>query len=173
MIQEGISYDKSSQQFLFNWESDSPSDIIKLVDIRRKASIKGGVQYYVPYVALPRDGKYTLEYKSIMNLFRDKLKRLELNPTDIDRMIDSAIAGLIDVYGDRLNNIELIVTPKSSSTLNQKIAARIHELIPNAKLVSDVFIKNSIDKITINMEKIAGLLGGDFCFLPRFHRFCV
>lgn len=153
---EGVSYDKETSKFSFNFDNDQFSDIINLVKIRNKVSKKHGVLYYVPFVALPKNGEYTTEYKAIMNSFRDKLKKMEFDKVDEDKIIDHAITGLIDVYGDKLNNIGVIVTPKSSSRLNQRIAEKIHGLIPAAKVVNDAFIKSSIDQILINTNKIVG-----------------
>jgi pyrimidine operon attenuation protein/uracil phosphoribosyltransferase len=156
MLKEGISYDKLTDEFLFNWEADSSTDIINLVDIRNKTSKKIGVEYYVAFVALPKNGIYSTEYKEQMTNFRDKLKKLELNRKNVDRMVDRSIEGLINVYGKQLENIGVIVTPKSGSPLNRLIAKRVHELIPNARLLNDVIVKNKIDNIIINTEKIKG-----------------
>jgi hypothetical protein len=156
MIREGISYDSESEKFRFNWNTDDPQDIIRLVSIRRKISTKIGVQYYAPYVALPRNGEYTPEYKSSMKLFREKLKKVELDRGDINKMIDVAIDGLLHAYGDEINNVGMIVTPRSSSTLNKIMSERLHKIIPNARLVNDLFIKNSVEKISINTDKIKG-----------------
>lgn len=153
---EGVSHDKKTSKFSFDFDNDQLSDIINLVKIRNKVSKKHGVLYYVPFVALPKDGQYTTEYKLTMNSFREKLKKMEFDKVDEDKIIDHAIRGLVDVYGDKLKNIGIIVTPKSSSRLNQKIAEKISGLIPTAHVVNDAFIKNSIDQILINTEKIVG-----------------
>jgi hypothetical protein len=156
MIHEGVQYNPSTDTFTFNWESDSPEDLIDLVKIRKKTSTKSGIQYYVPFVALPKGNKYTNEYKQAMNSFRKKLKDMTLPKSDLDRMVDTAIDGFIEVEGNRLDDIGVIVTPKSKSTLNRKISARLKELLPNATLADDVFVKSTLDKITINAEKIKG-----------------
>ena len=59
------------------------------------------------------------------------------------------------VYASKLlkdNEIDIIVMPKSSSTLTKDFASELGKRFPHIKIMVDSFVKSEIDKIVLNTE---------------------
>lgn len=81
-------------------------------------------------------------------LYALKYKDSLIDPIDYDRFISKAIIGLYKTVGA---NIDAIIYPSSSSTINYDIAKKLQEKIGyNCKLLTNVIAKNSIENIQID-----------------------
>lgn len=151
IVREGISL--NDDQFVFDFKSDKNTDIIylKFRTFNTKFSLKKGVETFVGY-------KYSKDAdKKILEKFRNDLKSLNYNTikeSDLNLFINKAIIGLNRLYN--ISNLDIIISPESSSKLNDKIGNIIKEKAgDNTIFVSQGFIKNVINNIEIDIDKLS------------------
>lgn len=150
IVREGISL--NDDNFIFNFKSDSVDDIIhlKFRSFNKKFSIKKGIDTYVGY-------KYEKNVdKNILEKFRNDLKSLNynsINENDLNLFINKAILGLNDLYNIR--NFDVIISPESSSKLNDKVGYMLKKKAGvNTIFIEHGFLKNAIDNIQIDTDKL-------------------
>ena len=151
LLIEGITYNREQDTFDFNWINDTSEDLLnlKLQKFNKYASIKGGFELYYAY-------KFNkIKDKKILSLLRDSIKYIDINHIqnkDIELLISKSINNFNQLKP--LNTFDIIVFPKSSSKILDLIKNKMSAKAGNNTLVvSDVFVKNSIENIRFNEEK--------------------
>lgn len=148
---EGIEYDSLAGDFKFDWKSDKGSDLVplKLQSYNRYIATKQGVKLYYAY-------KFSKESdKQVKDLFRTAIKYLDsekINSQDIDLMITKAFTSFNQLKP--LQEYDVIVFPKSTSKLLEKIKSYLESKVATSLVVSDAFVKATFENITLDWDKI-------------------
>jgi hypothetical protein len=152
LLIEGISFNQETDSFDFNWKNDSPSDLIglKLQKYNEYISSKQGFNLYYAY-------KFNKNVdKSLKSLLRDSIKYVDekfIKSNDMELFLSKGINSFNQI--EPLNKFDIIVFPKSSSNilnnLKQKLSSKAGM---NTILASDLFVKNTIENIQYNQEKL-------------------
>jgi phosphoribosylpyrophosphate synthetase len=151
MIIEGVKYNKQSDTFDFIWKEDAPDDLInlKLQKYNRVLSKKDGNKVYYAYKLNKDAGSETKILKQSIKYVDDKVSE-----SDVNLMINKAVASFNAI--DDLSSYDLVVTPKSTSKvldlMRNAIGAKAG---PNTMVSSDLFVKNTIDNIKFDEEKLS------------------
>ena len=152
LLIEGIKYNEQTEHFDFDWKQDTPQDLIniKLQKFNKYTSTKQGFDVYYAYKfnkSIDQDLKSNL---------RDSIKYLDtnkINQNDIDILISKAINNFNQI--ELLNEFDLIVFPKSTSKILDLIKLKMSAKAGGNTLIStDLFVKNSIENIKYNEEKL-------------------
>jgi hypothetical protein len=89
----------------------------------------------------------------------DKNKRVELlkyikskfsKRKEYDILLSKAVVGLFNNPNFNVSDVDLIMFPKSSSSLNYDLANKISQRIPNSLMVTDMFLKNEPENVSVN-----------------------
>jgi len=147
---EGTRYNKEIDSFEFDWSKDAPDDLLnlKLQLYNKKLSSKNNVDVYYAY-------KLNNVNKSIKSDLRNSIKYMDskISSNDIDLMLSKAVNNFNSI--EPLSNFDIIVTPKSTSGVLHKLKLKLHAKAgTNTLMSSDIFIKNAIDNIKYDEEKI-------------------
>lgn len=147
---EGIRYNKESDKFEFVWNEDAPGDLVnlKLQRYNKLLSTKGGDKVYYAY-------KVDSAQKDESAILRKSIKYMDtkVNREDVELMISKAVVNFNTL--SPLSNYDLIITPKSTSNVLDLLKNFIHAKAgSNTLLSSDVFVKNTIDNIKFDEEKL-------------------
>jgi hypothetical protein len=147
---EGIRYNKETDSFDFDWSKDAPDEFInlKLQPYNKKLSSKNNVDVYYAY-------KLNTSDKVIKSDLRSSIKYMDskISSKDIDLMISKAVNSFNSI--EPLSSFDIIVTPKSSSGILHKLKLKLHAKAgTNTLISSDLFIKNTIDNIKYDEDKI-------------------
>jgi phosphoribosylpyrophosphate synthetase len=147
---EGVRYNKESDSFEFDWSKDAPEDLLnlKLQSYNKKLSSKNNVDIYYAYKLNPID-------KSIKSDLRNSIKYMDskISSKDLDLMISKAVNNFNSI--EPLSSFDIIITPKSSSGVLHKLKLALHAKAgSNTYMSSDIFIKNTIDNIKYDEEKL-------------------
>ena len=150
MLIEGIRYNSETDSFDFVWNEDLPGDLVdlKLQRYNRLLSTKDGNKVYYAY-------KFNKTEGDKMSELRDSIKYLDtkVSKQDVDLMISKAVNNFNSIAP--LSSFDLIVTPKSTSKVLDLLKNFMHAKAgSNTMVVSDLFIKNTIDNIEFDEEKL-------------------
>lgn len=151
MIIEGIKYNSDTDSFDFDWKVDNPEDLIylKLQRYNKLLSKKDGNKVYYAY-------KFNKDSGSDKNQeLRKSIKYLDdkVNKQDVDLMISKAANSFNSIMP--LSNFDLIVTPSSTSKVLDLMKNFLHAKAgPNTLMASDLFVKNSIENIRFDQDKL-------------------
>lgn len=140
MLNEGINIE--NDEIIINFNHDNPTDIVKLQLKNKLLNIKTirGLQIFYCY-------KIRTEDSAIRTKLLKKIKSKDIDENQYNLLITKAIMGLNDI-----EDVDLILIPKSSSSLNLDIAQKIKNRRPNTQFISEGVLKNSIENISIDME---------------------
>jgi len=152
LLIEGIKFNQTTNEFDFNWKQDTPEDLVnlKLQGYNKFTSIKKGFNLYYSY-------KFNKNIdKNLRGLLRDSIKYIDnkfVKTEDINLMLSKSINNFNQI--ESLSTFDVIVFPKSSSSileyLKQKLSAKAGS---NTLIASDLFIKNTIDNIKYDQNKL-------------------
>ena len=148
LIVEGIR--KDGDNIIFDFTQDFKDDIIplKFQRFNKKLSTRFGTNIYFGY-------RYNEGHGEDLTFVRDAIKYLDfskINENDLKLMIQKAANNFVKVNG---NKIDLIITPKSSGKLVNYIAKIFKEKLGgNVLLATDVLVKNTVNNIKIDPQKI-------------------
>jgi phosphoribosylpyrophosphate synthetase len=152
LLIEGIKYNKSTDEFDFDWKADTPKDLInlKLQTYNKFISSKQGFNLYYAY-------KFNkTSDKDLKGLLRDSIKYVNsdlVKSDDIDLMLSKGINNLNQI--EPLSSFDVIIFPKSTSKILDLLKIKLSAKAGNNTLVaSDLFIKNTLDNIKLNQEKL-------------------
>lgn len=152
LVDEGVSFNNSTNSFDLNFEKDNEEDIINLKNNSRSKKPffnRSGLQLFVGY-SFNKKVKGTNE-EEIKMLFQNKLKTLDLESKAVEQLVSKAIINLGNVMN--LGEIDVIITPKSSGALGNFIAEKLKQKIgSNVILCKDALIKSMANEITISDE---------------------
>jgi phosphoribosylpyrophosphate synthetase len=150
MIIEGIRYNKETDSFDFIWKEDVHGDLIdlKLQKYNKLLSKKDGNKVYYSYkFNKDQSGKNLVLRKSIKYI-DDKVSK-----KDVELMVSKAVVSFNSIVP--LSSFDLIVTPSSTSTVLDLLRNFLHAKAGSNTLVSsDLFVKNTIDNIELDEEKL-------------------
>jgi len=156
MLLEGIRY--QDNQVVFDFKNDKADDAINL---KLKHVGKLGTFYTKQSTKVDAYFSYSLKSKiddETKKIIRDAIKnKSNINQSDYELFLTKGILGLKKDIGSKFDEIDLILTPKSSSTLARDIAEKFKAKLPNAIIATDSIIKNSLDGIKVDVE---GYLNG-------------
>jgi hypoxanthine phosphoribosyltransferase len=147
---EGIKYNNDTDQFDFIWTKDAPSDLIdlKLQKYNKVLSTKNGNKVYYAYKFNKVQDKEKTQLRSSIKYLDDKI-----NKRDIDTMLSKAINNFNSI--EPISNFDIIITPKSSSKILEELKNKLQAKAGNNVLLSsDIFVKNTIDNIKFDEDKI-------------------
>jgi DNA-directed RNA polymerase subunit F len=147
---EGIKYNNDTDQFDFIWTKDAPSDLIdlKLQKYNKVLSTKNGNKVYYAYKFNKVQDKEKTQLRSSIKYLDDKI-----NKRDIDTMLSKAINNFNSI--EPISNFDIIITPKSSSKILDELKNKLQAKAGNNVLLSsDIFVKNTIDNIKFDEDKI-------------------
>ena len=147
---EGIRYNSETEQFDFIWTNDAPSDLIdlKLQNYNKVLSTKKGNNIYYAY-------KFNKVQDNEKSSLRSSIKYLDskVNKKDLDIMLSKAVNNFNSI--EPLSNFDIIITPKSTSKVLDELKNKLHSKAgSNVLLSSDIIVKNTIDNIKFDEEKI-------------------
>jgi len=152
---EGVRY--NDNEFIFDFKNDLDTDIIylKTKSFNKRMSKTANNKIFYSY-------KYGENFKNkdVKNKFLMELKHLKFDSRYIDVLISKAIANFNSIYP--ISNFDIIVTPKSSAPLVNEMAKRIRDKAgSNVILATDTFVKNSIENVIIDYDKVNKIKGSN------------
>lgn len=151
---EGVKYNKESDHFDFIWTQDSPEDLInlKLQKYNKLLSTKDGNSIYYAY-------KFNLDAdKKLVDDLKKSIKYVDnkVSESDVDLMISKSVNSFNALVP--ISSFDVIVTPKSTSKVLDLLKNFLQAKAGSNTLVSsDVFIKNTIDNVQFDEEKLSKL----------------
>lgn len=150
---EGVQY--TGNDFIFDFKNDTDSDIIYLKNksFNKKMSKTSNNQIFYSY-------KYGKDFHDsvVKNKFLVELKHLKLPDKYINILISKAINNFNAIHN--VSSFDVIITPKSSAPLANEIAKRIRAKAgANTILCTDAFVKNSVENLQVNQEKVDKIQG--------------
>jgi hypothetical protein len=141
---EGVKF--KNGEYLFNFKSDDPDDIVKLKFNKKpitKKQTRGLISYYSYRVNKQVD-------KNFVKKFKTDLTKTE----DYTKLLKKAVMGLFNNNSVNFRDIDLILTPQSSSPLNRDLASLIKAKIPNAVLSTTTIVKSLPSEIQLDYDLI-------------------
>lgn len=147
IIVEGISFNKESNDYTFNFKQDTAEDILFLKYHPKTKVIKGSLNDYIIYYGYKTNSK--IEKESIHSLLK-YLKDHKNYQHEYNLLLEKAILGLNTQL--KLNTIDCIISPNSSSTITSDISKKIYTKHPNAVLANQSIVKNSLENIKVDSE---------------------
>jgi phosphoribosylpyrophosphate synthetase len=152
LLIEGIKYNEQTDHFDFDWKQDTPQDLIdlKLQKFNKYTSTKQGFDIYYAY-------KFNKDLnKDLKSNLRNSIKYVDvnkINKNDLDLFLSKSINSFNQIKP--LSEFDLIVFPKSTSKILELIKLNMSAKAGSNTLIStDLFIKNSIENIKYNEDKL-------------------
>jgi phosphoribosylpyrophosphate synthetase len=139
-ITEGIRYD--NEEYIIDYEKDLVDDIIRFSD---NLSFKKDVYGNVVMIGIP-----VKKSENKNKLLNDIKKGVNIDTKDISIIIDKIISNLSDNVN--LSDFDYVVSPKSSSLLTKSLIDRLSLMSNNTTFISDMFLKNDVDNIWLDIE---------------------
>jgi pyrimidine operon attenuation protein/uracil phosphoribosyltransferase len=149
-VYEGIRYD--SEEYKIDYEKDLVDDLIRFSD---KISFKKDEYGNVVIIGIPIKKS---EYKN--KLLNDIKKGININPEDLSTIIDKIVTNLTEYVN--LDDFDYVVSPKSSSLLTKSLIDKLSSLSNKPTFISDMFLKNDIDNIWLDIEAAEKELSNKF-----------
>jgi len=145
-ISEGIS--KDGEIYHFDYTKDLHDDImnLKFHNVNNKKLYLDDMSYSYYYA-------YQInKSKESTNLLKS-IKQLEnIDSNDIDKLINKAVIGFDDKL--KANSFDTIVYPESSSSILQKLVAKLNSKSGAADMFSNAFVKAISTDIKLDNEKV-------------------
>lgn len=149
-IDEGIRYD--DEEYSIDYEKDLVDDLIRFTD---KISFKKDEYGNVVMIGIPVKKS---EYKS--KFINDIKKGVNIDPKDLSFITDRIVNNLTEYVN--LDDFDYVVSPKSSSQLTRSLIDKLSTLSNKPKFISDMFLKNDIDNIWLDIETAEKELSNKF-----------
>lgn len=146
-LNEGVRLD-SNNEYVFDFTHDEKNDLLKLQYNKDLITSKtaNAVKYFYSY-------RFNADIDKVnkLNLI-NYIKRDLQEKKEYQHLINKAIIGLFNNPYFELSDVDLILIPQSSSTLNFDIATKIKNKIPNALFLKDTIVKNELENVTLNYD---------------------
>lgn len=155
LISEGISYNEANDEFEFNWHHDLPNDLInlKLQRYNHYLSLKKGIHLYYAY-RFNKKIDSGLKRKLVAGI--KYVNNTQIDSNDLDLLLSKSIASFNQL--EALSTFDVIVFPKSSSTILDLLKIKLSAKAGlNTQIASDLFVKNTIDNIQLDQDKLQAL----------------
>lgn len=149
-IDEGIRYD--DEEYSIDYEKDLVDDLIRFTD---KISFKKDEYDNVVMIGIPVKKS---EYKS--KFINDIKKGVNIDPKDLSFITDRIVGNLTEYVN--LDDFDYVVSPKSSSQLTRSLIDKLSTLSNKPKFISDMFLKNDIENIWLDIETAEKELSNKF-----------
>lgn len=150
LIIEGILYDKDTDAFDINFKHDTDKDVVKLT-YASKLVVKQSKFYSIQiYYA------YNLNVKHIEKPIREKLIDLfkyqtGISEQDYEHLLNKAVLKFNNVQP--ITEFDMIIAPKSKSSLLKQLLSKLKAKSGNTILANDVLIKNAIENVYVDYDK--------------------
>ena len=143
---EGISF--QDNKFVFNFNSDKEGDIVPLKYSKSHTSKKFGFNFFFGWSI-----NFKGASKEECDLFRKSIKNNSsyINPEDKQLLINKAVIKFDSIFD--IASYDIIIYPKSSSSLVFEIAKALKAKSTNTILANDVIVKNKLENIKIDYDK--------------------
>lgn len=146
---EGVRID-NDDSFIFDFKNDEKDDILKLKYNKKYITKKKSKNIYSYYsYKLNKNIDKSIRFKLI-----DYIKSSLEKDNKYENFLNKAVIGLFNNPYFELSDIDLILIPESSSNLNLSIANKIKNKIPNALFLKDIILKNEIENIQLDYDKL-------------------
>jgi hypothetical protein len=146
-INEGVRLG-DDDTYSFDFLEDKKDDILKLKynkDFITKKKTNGIKSYFTYKINKKID-------KNIRFKLLDYIKN-DLKGTDkYEQFLNKSVIGLFNNPNFDVSDVDLILIPESSSTLNFDLANKIKNKIPNALFLKDVILKNEPENVVIDYD---------------------
>jgi hypothetical protein len=146
---EGVRYDNESGKLIIDLTKDTDKDLIKtkLQKFNTKLATRSGFGAYIAYKIEPT--------ASTVPSFDKILKDTLLDTDNGIELIKKSVLSFNKLVP--INTFDVILYPKSSSNINKVIAKFIEsKSSANTLNIPDSIIKNSLNNITVDMNKLSG-----------------
>ncbi len=149
-IYEGVRVNGDGQ-FSFDFGRDDKSDILTLKYNKNFVFSKraNGIISYFSYKINKKIDK-TIRFK-LLTYVKNELQ----SSNTYGQFITKAILGLYNNPNFEIGDVDLILIPQSSSTLNLDVANRIKNKIPNALFSKDAILKNEPINVSIDYDALS------------------
>jgi hypothetical protein len=139
-LSEGIQY--SDETYSVDYNNDLMTDLIRFTD---RLSVNKDIYGDIVLIGIPIQKS---ENKSIL---MNHLKTNKgLSNSDRAFLIDRIKYNLEDY--EKINEYDYVISPRSSSTLTKEFIESLKIDHPNTTFISDMFLKNSIEKIWVDVD---------------------
>jgi len=144
-INEGVRLNDDDTYF-FDFKEDKKDDILTLTYnknyvIRKKTR---GIISYFTYKINKKIDK-TIRF-NLLNYIKNDLK----NSNNYDVFLTKSILGLFNNPNIEVGDVDLILIPESSSSLNLDLANKIKNKIPNVLFFKDIILKNEPENVLVD-----------------------
>ena len=154
ILKEGVQYNKNTNSFVFDFEHDNETDIIKLEHIGKKIEAFGECFYYGYEFSDDVDSKIRSEFIKTV-----KFPGNFDNNTDLSKFIYNAVTYLDSQIS--LPSYNVIVIPQSISEINRKMISYVSRITENRyieiEMIKDLPQKIEFDYVRFNKEVLERL----------------
>ena len=146
-INEGVKLNNDNT-YSFDFNNDNKNDILTLKYNKDYVTTKktAGVISYFSY-KINKIVDKNIRFK-LLTYIKNDLK----NSNNYDTFLNKSVLGLFNNPNIEVGDVDLILIPESSSSVNFDLANKIKNKIPNALFFKDVILKNEPENVSIDYE---------------------
>ena len=146
-IDEGVRLNDDNTYF-FDFKEDKKDDMLTLTYNKNylMSKKKSGIISYFSYKINKKIDK-TIRF-NLLNYIKNNLK----NSNNYDVFLTKSILGLFNNPNIEVGDVDLILIPESSSSLNLDLANKIKNKIPNALFLKDIILKNEPENVLVDYD---------------------
>ena len=146
-INEGVRLNDDDTYF-FDFKEDKKDDILTLTYnknyvIRKKTR---GIISYFSYKINKKIDK-TIRFDLLTHIKNDLI-----NTNKYDVFLSKSVLGLFNNPNIEVGDVDLILIPESSSSLNLDLSNKIKSKIPNALFLKDIILKNEPENVSVDYD---------------------
>lgn len=148
---EGVSFDSSNDNFIFNFSVDNTDDLMSLKFSKNNKRITThNDSEHANYYAYSIGDSKNVDAKDLIK----KIKYLDdsINPLDLDLLVKKAVLGLHSSWN--LNSFDTIIYPQSGSKILNSFVNAVHNKAGNTVLIDEAFVKSTPDNIKFDWQGI-------------------
>jgi len=148
-INEGVRQSDEGD-YEFDFLKDTKEDIMTLKYNKNyitKKQSRGIVSYFTYKINKKAD-------KDIRNNLLTYIKSDLKSKGEYEHFLNKSVVGLFNNPNIEISDVDLILIPQSSSSLNFDLANKIKNKIPNALFLKDTILKNEPENVTLNYDML-------------------
>lgn len=146
-INEGVRLNDENTYF-FDFKEDKKDDILTLT-YNKNYIITKKTSNIISYFSYKINKKIDKNIRfNLLTYIENDLK----NSNNYDNFLNKSILGLYNNPNIDVSDVDLILIPESSSTINLDLANKIKNKIPNALFLKDIIFKNEPENVSIDYE---------------------
>lgn len=150
--EEGVYMDKNGE-YIFNYKRDTKNDILTLTynkSFLYTNYLDNDIELYYSY-KLNRSKKYTKEERrEFISFIKYDLKTKK----EYTKFISQACHGFKNNPNFNLEDIDVIVYPESSSSLNMDVVNSLKKMVKNKLILSDVVVKEYLENVQVDYDEM-------------------